>query len=92
MGQTPMIARKAKGCLPIENKSGKIENYNIKCLNSFIWYYAGHKDKMSAYASVVEQFKRLKLPFFLCKWNCRWFSAKTTNLFTSGFSTEEAMT
>ena len=61
-------------------------------LNSFIWYYAGHKDKMSAYASVVEQFKCLKLPFFLCKWNCRWFSAKTTNLFTSGFSTEEAMT
>ena len=28
-----MIARKAKGCLPIENKSGKIENYNIKCLS-----------------------------------------------------------
>ena len=33
MGQTLMIARKAKGCLPIENKSGKIENYNIKCLS-----------------------------------------------------------
>lgn len=90
MGQTPMIARKVKGCLPIENKSWKIENYNIKCLSivlfdiTHIWRTQDTKTKWVR-MRMVEQFKRLKLPFFLCKWNCCWFSAKTTNLFASGF-------